>query len=66
MRRRRLIVSLPQNDYRALERVAEREERTPDQQASFLLRLAVAGAGASPPMPASEAVAREAADARPR
>ncbi len=43
--RRRLIVTLPGDAYRLLVRLAEREERAVDQQASFLLRRALAAAG---------------------
>jgi hypothetical protein len=43
-KRRRLMVTLPSDDFRRLERLAERDERATDQQASFLLRRALASA----------------------
>src|SRR3989442_563924 len=43
-KRRRLMVTLPSDDFRRLERLAERDERATDQQASFLLRRVLASA----------------------
>ncbi len=40
---RRVPVLLPVGDYRALEALADREERTPERQAAFLLRQTLAG-----------------------
>jgi len=42
MRRRRLIVSLPAESYRALEALAVIEERPAESQATYLLKLALA------------------------
>lgn len=41
MRRRRLVITLPQETFRTLEDVAREEERATDQQASLLLRRAI-------------------------
>ena len=41
---RKLVVLLPEAAYRALEELAEREERATDQQASYLLRRVLSGA----------------------
>jgi hypothetical protein len=38
MQKRRVIVTLPAPDYRALEHQARQDVRTAEQQASFLLR----------------------------
>ncbi len=47
---RRIPLLLQPADFEALSRVAEREERTPSQQASYILRrsLATANAGHNP------------------
>ena len=47
--RKRLVVLLPENTYRALESLAEREERAADQQATYLLRHALAEAAGGDP-----------------
>jgi hypothetical protein len=52
--RKRLVVLLPENAYRELESLAEREERVPDQQASFMLRQALAEAAGDDPAKARE------------
>lgn len=41
MAKRRLLVLLPPDEYQQLEHWAEREERTLDQQASYVLRQAL-------------------------
>ena len=47
MARKRLTIVLPKEEYAALEELADREERTAPQQATFLVRQAVAaGKGA--------------------
>jgi hypothetical protein len=47
-RRRRLLVTLADPDFRRLEALAQLEERATDQQASFILRRALAaGDGAA-------------------
>ena len=40
-RPRRVFVALPEEEFNALAAVAEREVRTPDQQATHLIRLAL-------------------------
>lgn len=40
--KRRILITIPTPDYRALEALAKREERTPDQQASYLIKQLVA------------------------
>jgi len=42
MQRRRVVITLPIPDYRRLQDLASREERAVDQQASFVLRQALA------------------------
>ena len=42
MRTRRLIVTLPSDAYRVLTAMAQRDERAVDQQASVLLKRALA------------------------
>jgi len=41
MRRRRLVITIPSDEYRHLTDMADREERAVDQQASFVLRQAL-------------------------
>ena len=38
---RRVVASLPPTEYRHLSAWAEREERTPDQQVSYVIRRAL-------------------------
>ncbi len=42
---KRLTINLPPKDYRALERLSREDERTPWQEAAWLLRQAIHGAG---------------------
>ncbi len=42
MQRRRLVVVLPPDTFRALERLAALEDRAAEQQAAYLLRHALA------------------------
>jgi hypothetical protein len=43
MQKRRVIVTLPAPDYKALEQQARQDVRTTEQQASFLLRRVLVG-----------------------
>ncbi len=54
MHRRELIIRLPKDAYRALERLADREERAADQQASFMLRRAILEMAAANRVPSTE------------
>ena len=54
MHRRELIIKLPKDAYRALERLADREERAADQQASVMLRRAILEAVTANRAPSAE------------
>ena len=45
---RRFVVSLPSEEYRRLQELAEREERIPEQQAAYLLRRVLTAKPAAP------------------
>ena len=44
----RVVISLPVSDREALDQLAESEERTPSQQAAYLVRLALANLNREP------------------
>lgn len=54
MQARRVVVSLPPDAYRRLERVAREEVRATDQQASYILRRFLTETLPHPPGPADE------------
>jgi hypothetical protein len=53
MRRKNVMLAVPTEDYQRLLKVAEREERLPNQQALVMLRKALQGDA----MPAEQAAA---------
>jgi hypothetical protein len=60
MRTRRLIVTLPSETYRVLSAVARRDDRAVDQQASVLLKRALAAAPEADTPQSSEQLRKEA------